>query len=187
MIMIKFAFAAATLMLGLTSIHASENSTSENSAANLLKAWKLMEVRCPIGCFETTANQFKPQIGKIIDLKAAQDKTSPVGACAKGHLHFVLEELPLKDVLTRMNTTLPPEAVDSQGKPLQFSLENTGLGFSAYGEQLTVVKTGVLECKDPAWKGKWEQRKFVVSIDAHRMVTLEEDGALGVYYALKNK
>lgn len=180
--MIKFAFAAATLMLGLTSTHASENST-----ADLLKAWTLLEVRCPIGCFETTTNQFKPQIGKSIDLKAAQNKTSPVGACAKGHLHFVLEELPLKDVLTRMNTTLPPEAVDSQGKPLQFSLENTDLGFSAYGEQLTVVKTGVLECKDPAWKGKWEQRKFVVSIDAHRMVTLEEDGALGVYYALKNK
>ncbi len=153
--MIKFSFAAATLMLGLTSTHASENLT-----ADLLKAWTLLEVRCPIGCLETTANQFKPQIGKSIDLKAAQNKTSPVGACAKGHLHFV---------------------------PLQFSLENTGLGFSAYGEQLTTVRTGVMECKDPAWKGKWEQRKFVVSIDAHRMVTLEEDGALGVYYALKNK
>ena len=185
--MIKFAFSAATLMLGLTSIHASENSTSENSAADLLKAWTLLEVRCPIGCFETTTNQFKPQIGKSIDLKAAQNKTSPVGACAKGQLHFVLEELRLKEVLSRMNSTLPPEALDNNGKPFQFSLENTGLGFSPVGEQLNTVNTGVLECKDPAWKGKWEQRKFVVSIDAHRMVTLEEDGALGVYYALKNK
>ncbi|WP_334120477.1 hypothetical protein [Limnobacter sp.] len=175
----KFAIAATTLMLSLAPIHA-----SENSAVDLLKAWTLLEVRCPIGCFETTANQFKPQTGKSINLKATQNKTSPVGACAKGQLHFVLEELPLKDVLTRMNAALPQEAVDNQGKPLQFSLENTGLGFSAYGEQLTVVKTGVLECRDPAWKGKWEQRKFVVSIDAHRMVTLEEDGALGVYYSL---
>lgn len=185
--MIKFAFAAAALMLGLTSTHASKNSISENPTSDLLKAWTLLEVRCPIGCFETTANQFKPQIGKSIDLKAAQNNTSPVGACAKGQLHFVLEELQLKDVLTRMNATLPPEAVDSQGKRLQFSLENTGLGFSAFGEQLTKVKTGVLECKDPAWKGKREQRKFVVSIDVHRMVTLEEDGALGVYYATANK
>ena len=154
------------------------DAASENSTADLLKTWILLEVRCPIGCFETTVNQFKRQIGKSIDLTAAQNNTSPVGACAKGHLHFVLEELPLKDVLTRMNTTLPPEAVDSQGKPLQFSLENTGLGFSAYGEQLTVVKTGVLECKDPAWKGKWEQRKFVVSIEIIRAFPIGSRNAL---------
>ena len=180
--MIKFLVTTFTLMLGFTSIHASQNSDFD-----LPSSWTLFEIRCPIGCFETTVYQFKTQIGKSIDLKAAQNKTSPVGACAKGHLHFVLEELPLKDVLTRMNATLPPEALDSQGKPLQFSMENTGLGFSSYGEQLTTVKTGVLECRDPAWKGKWEQRKFMVSIDAHRIVTLEEDGALAVYYALSKQ
>jgi hypothetical protein len=67
---------------------------------------------------------------------------------------------------------------------LQFSLENTGLGLSPFGEMQTKLKTGMLECRDPAWKGKWEQRKFVVSIDKRRMITPEEDGALAVYYAL---
>ena len=153
------------------------------SAFDLPRSWTLLEIRCPVGCFETTVNHFKPQIGKTIDLNIEQNQTSPVGACAAGQLHFVLEEQPLKNVLLHMNATLPPEAVDGQGKPLQFSLENTGLEFSPFGEQLTTVKTGVLECRDPAWKGKWEQRKFVVSIDAQRMVTLEEDGALAVYYA----
>lgn len=180
--MIKIVISAIALMLGFTSIQA-----AENSAFDLPRSWTLLEIRCPIGCFETTANQFKPLIGNTIDLNAKQNQTSTMGACAKGQLHFVLEELPLKDVLVHMNATLPIEAVDSQGKPLQFSLENTGLGFSTFGEQLSTVRTGVLECRDPAWKGKWEQRKFVVSIDASRMVTLEEDGALGIFYAISKQ
>lgn len=179
--MIKFLISAVALTLGFTSIHASKNSIFD-----LQKSWTLLEIRCPIGCFETTVNQFKPQIGKSIDLNAEQHQTSPVGACARGKLHFELEELPLKDVLLRVNKTLPPEAMDSHGAPLQFTLENTGIEYSSLGEQLTAVKTGVLECRDPAWKGKWEQRKMVVSIDSRRMVTLEEDGALAVYYALNN-
>lgn len=179
--MIIFVIAAITLMVSFTSIHATENSDFD-----IPKSWTLLEIRCPVGCFETTVNQFKPQIGNSIDLNAKQTQSSPVGECALGQLRFVLEKLPLKNVLFRMNATLKPEAVDGQGKPLQFSLENTGLEFSPFGEQLTTVKTGVLECKDPARKGKWNQRKFVVSIDPRRMVTLEEDGALAVYYALSN-
>lgn len=102
-------------------------------------------------------------------------------------MYFVGQKLPLEKVLLRMNETLPPEAISPDGKPLQFSLENTGIGFSTFGEAQTKLKTGILEYKDPAWKGKWEQRKFVVSIDERRMITFEEDGALAVYYALSNR
>lgn len=181
--MIKFLTPLAiTLWLGFTSTNAADNAVFAPA-----KSWTLLEIRCPIGCFETTVNQFKPQLGTTINLKAAQNQSSPVGACAAGQLHFVLQELPLEDVLLRMNETLPPEAISPEGKPLRFSLENTGLGFSPFGEAQTKLKTGILECRDPAWKGKWEQRKFVVSIDERRMITLEEDGALAVYYTLRNR
>jgi hypothetical protein len=178
--MIKFfAPLAIALLLGFTSTNAADNAVFAPA-----KSWTLLEIRCPVGCFETTVNQFKPQLGKIINLKAVHNQSSPVGACAAGQLHFVLRELPLEEVLLRMNQTLPPEAISPDGKPLRFSLENTGIRFSPFGEAQTKLKTGILECKDSTWKGKWEQRKFVVSIDERRMITLEEDGALAVYYAL---
>lgn len=178
----KFTFTAIMLMLCTPSL-----SAAENPSKGLPGAWTLLEIRCPIGCFETTINQFKPEIGRTLNLNAAQKRYSPLGECARGHLRFVLEVLPVEDVLHHMNEMLPPEAVDEKGERLRFTLENTGIGFSPAGEKLSTLKTGILECTDPSWKNKWEQRKSVVSIDKHRMITREEDGALAVYYALPRR
>ncbi|HEX4916861.1 MAG TPA: hypothetical protein VFV43_03075, partial [Limnobacter sp.] len=154
------------------------------SAADLPNTWTLLEIRCPIGCFETTVDQFRSQLGQTINLGAAHGQSSPIGACAFGKLHLALEEASPKDVIKGMNETLPPEAIDANGRPLQFSQSNTGIGYSPFGEAQDRIKTGILECRDPQWQGKWEQRKRILSIDERRMVTLEEDGALAIYYHL---
>jgi hypothetical protein len=52
---------------------------SDNAVFAPAKSWTLLEIRCPIGCFETTTvNQFKTQLGTTINLKAAQNQSSPV-------------------------------------------------------------------------------------------------------------